>query len=159
MKRLNITGVDRSVILERIDYLAGMVQANPMSPWSSHFDRELAELGGALNRLAPIPTRPDGDVQVIREISSECDTSGAFFSFEKSVREVALVKYQESQYIRLIEYTCTAGANTRPCSALDETYYLVYRPVAHIIDRDNWTTYVFTPPVYHYQSFGNDVLY
>lgn len=159
MKRLNITGVDKSVILERIGFLTKAIQDNPMSPQTTHCDLELADLQDSMSRSAPMPKRPEGAVQVIREISSECDTSGAFFSFEKSVREVALVQHQERQYIRLIEYSCTAEANTRPCSVLDETYYLVFRPDAERLAPDNWTTLVIKPPVYHYWSSSNDVLY
>lgn len=159
MKRLQIAGVDRSVILERIDFLMKMIQANPMSLGAPYYDMELEELQESLSRSAPMPKRPDGAVQVVREISSECDAGGAFFSFEKSVREVALVEHKRRWYVRLIEYTCTAGANTRPCSSLSETYYLVFRPEVSGLAADNWTSMVIMPPVYHYHAVGNDVLY
>ena len=103
--------------------------------------------------------RPEGPLIVIRELDFACDTAGAFFSFEKKVQKIELVDSKGQKYIRVTEYNCYAGANTRPEASLSESYYEIAENNIADLRLDNWREKADPVPAYFYRQCGNDPLF
>lgn len=101
--------------------------------------------------------RPEGRIEILQTLHRAEDTRGAYFSFEKKLSLLELVRCGRRHYVRRIQYSCCAGANTRPESFLSEEYYAISN-IRGISD-NNWKERTSAKPDYRFECFGNDVLY
>lgn len=102
------------------------------------------------------PGRPSGEIQVIRHICGEEDRSGTFFAFERTLTATELVKAGERYFIRVTDYRCTAEANGRPVSSLEEKYYEI--PSSQIT-QEQLSALTSRKPDYVYHKFESGVMF
>ena len=102
-----------------------------------------------------VPGRPQGQIEVVRVVSSEEKPhSGNAFAFEKTLERTEIVMVGKAKFTRKIRYNCTAGANTRPEYSLSEEYYRILSDA-----KDGQHEYAVEEPSYIYSEQGTGVLY
>lgn len=110
----------------------------------------------------PTPGRPEGTVELIRELGTEERRDGAAFSFEKTVIKRELVQVGGQRYLRITNYECSSGANGRPIYSLIEDYHVLYlndpQTALQLLTPENGLRYAAKSPAYRYVEHGTGVL-
>ena len=111
----------------------------------------------------PTPGRPEGTVELIRELGTEERDIGAAFSFEKAFIKRDLVKVGGRMYLRITDYQCDSGGNGRPLYSLIEDYHVLYlsdeKIALQLLTPENGLRYAAKSPAYRYVEHGTGVLY
>lgn len=111
----------------------------------------------------PTPGRPEGTVEVIRELGTEERDIGAAFSFEKAFIKRDLVKVGGQMYLRITDYQCDSGANGRPLYSLIEDYHVLYlsdeKIALQLLTPENGLRYAAKSPAYRYAKYDTGVLF
>lgn len=111
----------------------------------------------------PTSGRPEGTVELIRELGMEERRDGAAFSFEKTVIKRDLVKVGGQLYLRVTDYECSSGANGRPLYSLIEDYHVFYLSnlelVSQLLNPEKPLAYAAKSAAYRYVERGTGVLY
>ena len=111
----------------------------------------------------PASGRPEGTVELIRELGTEERDIGAAFSFEKAFIKRDLVKVGGQMYLRITDYQCDSGGNGRPLYSLIEDYHVLYlsdeKIALQLLTPENGLRYAAKSPAYRYVEHGTGVLY
>lgn len=111
----------------------------------------------------PTPGRPEGTVEVLRQLGTEESRDGAAFSFEKTVIKRDLVQAGGQLYLRIANYDCSSGANGRPLYSLIEDYHVLYlndsQTALQLLTPENGLRYAAKSPAYRYVKHDTGVLY
>lgn len=107
----------------------------------------------------PIPGRPEGVIEVIRQLSATENKDTAAFSFEKSVIKKEVVRVGNQFYFRLTDYDCSAGANGRPLYALFEYYHALSAEAVCLISSGSEPWPDKKKADYLYEDHGTGVLF
>ena len=111
----------------------------------------------------PASGRPEGTVELIRELGTEERDIGAAFSFEKAFIKRDLVKVGGRMYLRITDYQCDSGGNGRPLYSLIEDYHVFYlsnlKMVSQLLNPEKPLAYAAKSAAYRYVERGTGVLY
>lgn len=111
----------------------------------------------------PSSGRPEGTVELIKELGTEDRKEGAAFSFEKTVIKRDLVKVGGQLYLRITNYECSSGANGRPLYSLIEDYHVLYlsdvKIALQLLPPENGLRYAAKSPAYRYVQHDTGVLF
>lgn len=111
----------------------------------------------------PTPGRPEGTVELIKELGTEDRKEGAAFSFEKTVIKRDLVKVGGQLYLRITNYECSSGGNGRPLYSLLEDYHVLYlsdvKIALQLLTPENGLRYAAKSPAYRYAEYDTGVLF
>lgn len=111
----------------------------------------------------PASGRPEGTVELIKELGMEERDIGAAFSFEKAFIKRDLVKIGGRMYLRITDYQCDSGGNGRPLYSLIEDYHVLYlsdeKIALQLLTPENGLRYAAKSPAYRYVEHGTGVLY
>lgn len=111
----------------------------------------------------PTPGRPEGAVELIKQLSVEERRDGAAFSFEKTIIKRELVQAGDQLYLRITKYDCSSGANGRPIYSLTEDYHVLYlrdaQAALQLLTPESGLRYAAKSPVYRYVDGGTGVLF
>lgn len=110
----------------------------------------------------PAPGRPEGTVELIRELGTEERDIGAAFSFEKAFIKRDLVKVGGRMYLRITDYQCDSGGNGRPLYSLIEDYHVFYLSNLKLVSQrlnPETLAYAAKSAAYRYVERGTGVLY
>ncbi len=111
----------------------------------------------------PTPGRPEGTVEVIKQLGTEESRDGAAFSFEKTVIKRELVQAGGQLYLRITNYDCSSGANGRPLYSLIEDYHVLYlsdvKIALQLLTPENGLRYAAKSPAYRYVQHDTGVLF
>lgn len=111
----------------------------------------------------PASGRPEGTVELIRELGTEERDIGAAFGFEKAFIKRDLVKVGGRMYLRITDYQCDSGGNGRPLYSLIEDYHVLYlsdeKIALQLLTPENGLRYAAKSPAYRYVEHGTGVLY
>ena len=111
----------------------------------------------------PTPGRPEGPIELIRELGTEERSIGAAFSFEKAFIKRDLVKVGGQMYLRITDYQCDSGGNGRPLYSLIEDYHVFYlrdiNLALRLLNPERPLTYAAKSPAYRYEERGTGVLF
>ena len=111
----------------------------------------------------PASGRPEGTVELIRELGTEERDIGAAFSFEKAFIKRDLVKVGGRMYLRITDYQCDSGGNGRPLYSLIEDYHVFYlsnlKLVSQRLNPEKPLAYAAKSAAYRYVERGTGVLF
>ena len=111
----------------------------------------------------PASGRPEGTVELIRELGTEERDIGAAFGFEKAFIKRDLVKVGGRMYLRITDYQCDSGGNGRPLYSLIEDYHVFYlsnlKMVSQLLNPEKPLAYAAKSAAYRYVERGTGVLY
>lgn len=111
----------------------------------------------------PTPGRPEGTVELIKQLGAEERRDGAAFSFEKTVIKRDLVQAGGQLYLRITNYDCSSGANGHPLYSLIEDYHVFYlndaQTALQLLTPENGLRYAAKSPAYRYVKYDTGVLF
>ena len=111
----------------------------------------------------PTSGRPEGTVELLKQLGTEERRDGAAFSFEKTVIKRELVQAGDQLYLRITNYDCSSGANGRPLYSLIEDYHVLYlsdvKIALQLLTPENGLRYAAKSPAYRYVQHDTGVLF
>lgn len=124
---------------------------------------EICDFSAPIWIYEPTPGRPAGSIAVIQQLSTEETKHNGPFDFEKTLVKRDVVKAEDTTYIRITEYQCSAEANGRPVYSYTESYHVCNFAEEKIrqklLTADSGLAYAAKSPAYRYEERGTGVLF
>ena len=107
----------------------------------------------------PTPGRPDGNIEVLKHLSTTENKEDVAFDFEKTLAKRDVVKGGNQIYLRVTNYQCYAEANGRPVYTLTEDYHLTDASMLPLLTAESGLRFAIKSAAYRYEERGTGVLF
>ena len=107
----------------------------------------------------PTPGRPDGNIEVLKHLSTTENREDVAFDFEKTLAKRDVVKGGNQIYLRVTNYQCYAEANGRPVYTFTEDYHLTDASMIPLLTAESGLRFAIKSAAYRYEERGTGVLF